>query len=172
MPCVDSGKRGRPSESTAGSGKFGTPWERMQLEKGSMLRRRSGTSDWGNWSSTPTGSSRWQTVSAVLSWELLTRSCCALGNFALLAPAWGSGKFATPCERTQREKATSGAFADPPAFAEFADSLPVGEPPEPVEDGLPLHAPTRASAQMPTMAAAARRCRPMRRPVWLNSPGT
>jgi hypothetical protein len=144
----------------------------MQLEKGSMLRKRSGTSDGGNWSSTPTGSKRWQAVSAELSWELLTRSCCALGNFALLAPAWGSGKFATPCKRTQREKAASGAFAGPAAFEEFADPPPVGEPPEPAEDGLPLHAPTRASAQMPATAAPARRYRPIRRALWLNSPGT
>jgi hypothetical protein len=163
---------GRPSESTAGSGKFGTPWERMQLEKGSMPRRRSGTSDGGNWSLTPTGSNRWQTFSAVLSWELLTWSCCALGNFALLAPAWGSGKFGTPWERTQREKATSGAFAGSPAFEELAGPPPAGEAPEPAEDGLPLHAPTRASAQMPTMAAAARRCQPTRRPLWLSNPGT
>jgi hypothetical protein len=102
----------------------------MQLEKGSMLRRRSGTSD------------------------------C------------GSGKLATPCARTQREKATMGAFAGPPVFEELADPPPVGEPLEPAEDGLPLHAPTRARAQMLTMAAAARRRRPMRRPRWHANPGT
>src|SRR6266700_1714855 len=65
----------------------------------------------------------------------------------------GSGKFGTPRARTQREKASAfwefadGEFADPPAF---------DEPPEPVEDGLPLHAASRARAAAAMMAAAVR----------------
>src|ERR1700733_10388364 len=155
MPCADSGKMGRPSESRAGSGKFGTPWERMQWAKGSMPRRRSGTSAGGNWSSMPTGSRCWQASSAALSWELLTRSCGALGNFALLAPAWGSGKFGTPCERTQWEKATRWAFADPPAFEDFADLPAVDALPEAVDAGLLPHAVARTARAAVAMIAAA-----------------
>jgi hypothetical protein len=177
MPWADSGKMGRPSESTAGSGKFGTPRERMQRAKGSMPRSRSGTSAAGNWSSSPTGSKRWQAFSAAASWELLTCSCCALGNFALLAPAWGSGKSGTPCERTQRVKATSRAFADPPASGELAGLPALDELREPVDDGLPPQAAaSRARAAATMMAAAARaaggRGRRMTRMLWLIMPSS
>ena len=56
----------------------------------------------------PTGSRRWQAFSAVLSWELLTRSCRALGNFALLAPAWGS--LALPQSRSSLTFAQSMSY--------------------------------------------------------------
>jgi hypothetical protein len=126
----------------------------MQLEKGSMLRSSSGTSAGGNWSSMPAGSRCWQAVSAVLSWELLTRSCCALGYFALLAPAWGSGKFGTPSERTQREK-ESWAFAGSPAFEEVAAPPGFGDRPVRADDGALLQAAAiRATAAVAMMAAA------------------
>jgi DNA-binding response OmpR family regulator len=152
MPCVDSGKMGRPSESATGSGKSGTPWERMQLAKGSMPRRSIGTSAGGNWSSVPAGSSRWQAVSAALSWELLTRSCCAPGNFALLAPACGSGKLATPCARTQREKERSG----PPALGAVPAPPGFDDGPVPADGGVLLQAAAiRATVAVAMMAAAA-----------------
>src|SRR6266705_303345 len=57
------------------------------------------------------------------------RTAASLGICPLLS---GSGKSGTPWERTHRAKATAdGEFADPPAF---------GEPPGPVDDGLPPHA--------------------------------
>src|SRR5579864_8988656 len=61
----------------------------------------------------------------------------------------GPGKFGTPCERMHRAKLTSdGVFAGVPAF---------GEPPDPADDGLLLHAAaSRAAAAMPVMTAAAR----------------
>jgi len=65
----------------------------------------------------------------------------------------GSGKFGTPRARTQREKAS--------AFWEIVDGEPAGppafdEPPEPVEDGLPLHAASRARMAVAMMAAVVR----------------
>ena len=80
-------KTGRPSESTVGSGQFGTPWERMHWLNFRMPLSSCGTSAVGNWSSMPAGSRCWQALSAAWYWELLTPSCCALGNFAL-AGAW------------------------------------------------------------------------------------
>jgi hypothetical protein len=113
----------------------------------------SGISAGANWSSIPAGSRCWHAFSAALSWELPIPSCCALGNFALVAPVWGSGKFGTPWERTQRAKASSWEFADPPACVEL---------PEAVVDGLPLlHAAAKARTAMEVTAAAVRaiRCR-------------
>src|SRR5262249_23253596 len=68
--------------------------------------------------------------------ELLTPSCCAVGNFPLLD---GSGKFGTPVERMHREKATSWAFADPA---------------EPADDGPPPHAATSRTRPAAAMMAA------------------
>src|ERR1700722_2646843 len=76
------------------------------------------------------GSRCWHAFRAAWSWELLTPSCCAvsLGTPPLLL---GSGKYGTPCERMQPEKATADwERADPPA---------VDEPLEAVADGLPPH---------------------------------
>jgi hypothetical protein len=47
----------------------------------------------------------------------------------------------------QLTKASSWEFADPPAF---------DEPPEPVDDGLPLHATSRPTPTVAMMAAAVR----------------
>ena len=58
----------------------------------------------------------WQASSAAWYTELLTPSCCAPGNFALLAPASGSGKSGTPRVRMHWEKASSGDAADAPAL--------------------------------------------------------
>ncbi len=96
----------------------------------------SATSAGGNWSSMPTGSRRWQAFSAAWYWELVTPSCCAPGNFTLLRACLGVGKFGTPCERMQWEKATSWEFAAP----ELADPPAFVEPPEPVDDGPPPQA--------------------------------
>src|SRR6266436_8082872 len=58
------------------------------------------------------------------------------------------GKFGTPCERMHREKASSWESCGPPAC---------DEPPEPVDDVLPLHAAaSRARAVVAMMAAAVR----------------
>jgi len=140
MPAAPRSNTGRPWESVMGSGQFGIPWERMHWLNSRMPLSSSGTSAAGNWSLVPAGSRCWQAFSAALSWELLTPSCCALGNFSLLAPGWGSGKFGTLWARMHWEKATSREVADwesvdPPAFV---------EPPEPVDDGLALHAVSRA----------------------------
>jgi hypothetical protein len=70
----------------------------MHREKFSMLLSICGLSAAGNWSFVPGGSRCTQASSAALSRELLTPSCCAVGNFPLPD---GSGKFATPWERMQ-----------------------------------------------------------------------
>ena len=146
MFCALRSNKGCPSELTLGSGQFGTPWERMHWLNSRIPVRSSGTSAGRNWSLVPAGSKRWQSFSAAWYWELLTPSCCALGNFASPTPGWGSGKFRTPYERMHWEKASSGEFADPAAF---------DEPPEPADDALPLHAAaSRARAAAAMMAAA------------------
>jgi hypothetical protein len=71
--------------------------------------RSSGISEGGNWSFTPGGSTCWHALSAALNRAGVTPSCCAVGDFALLAPGCGSGKFGTPCARIQRENARSFA---------------------------------------------------------------
>jgi len=76
---------------------------------------------------------------------LLTPSCRAvsLGIPPLLL---GSGKFGTPCERMQPEKATADwERADPPAF---------DEPPEPVAGGLPPQAAVSTARPAAVMMAA------------------
>lgn len=133
-----------PSGSGVGSGQFGTPWECMHWVNSRMALRIACSWAWV----APLlllGSRCWQSFSAAWYWELLTPSCCALGNFAL---GCGSGKFGTPCERTQREKARSWEVADPPGF---------DEPLEPADDGLLLHAAaSRARTAVAMMAVAAR----------------
>jgi hypothetical protein len=49
------------------------------------------------------GSTCMQALSATWNWEVLTPSCCAGGDFP---PGSRSGKFGTPWERMQREKAS------------------------------------------------------------------
>src|ERR1700722_9393453 len=71
----------------------------------------------------------------VAAWycELLTPSCCGVrfGNTPLLL---GSGQFRTPCERTQRAKASAwSVFVD----CESADARAFAEPPAKVDTGLP-----------------------------------
>jgi hypothetical protein len=57
----------------------------------------------------------------------------------------------------QLEKATSGEFADPPAFGELLEPVDDGLPPGPVDDGLPLHAAaSRTRAAVAMMAATVR----------------
>jgi hypothetical protein len=62
---------------------------------------------WVGWP--PFGSRRWQSLWAAWKRELLTPSCCrvSLGSSPLLL---ASGKFSTPLERMQREKASSSPF--------------------------------------------------------------
>jgi DNA-binding response OmpR family regulator len=81
-------KPGRPWESTVGSGQFGTPRERTHWLNLRMPLSSSGTSAAGNWSPVPAGSRCSQSFWAAWYWELLTPSCCAAGNFALLAFGW------------------------------------------------------------------------------------
>jgi hypothetical protein len=77
----------------------------------------------------------------------------------------GSGKFGTPWARTQLAKASALEFADPPAF---------DEPPELVDEGLPLHAAdssARAAVAMIAVAVRtadghARRSRGMTKVLW------
>jgi hypothetical protein len=158
-------KPGCPEESTVGSGQFGTLWARTHWLNFRMPLSSSGTSAGGNWSPTPAGSRCAQAFSAAWYRELLTSSCCAPGNFALLAPGRGSGKFATPCERTHWAKASSWEFADPPAFDEppgsVDDGLPLLDDGLPLlDDGPPLHATaSRARAAVAMMAVAVRAVR-------------
>src|SRR5580700_2471179 len=129
-----------------GSGQFGTPWECMHRAKCSIWLHH-WCSAAGLSSMLPVFGSRcWQAFRAVWSWELLTLSCCAVSLGTPPLPL-GSGKFGTPCERMQLEKATAEReLADPPAF---------DEPPEPVADGPP-HPATRARPAVTMMAAAVR----------------
>ena len=83
-------------EETLGSGQFGTPWERMHWLNFRMPSISTGISAAGYWSLVPLGSRLWQDPSAAWYWELLTPSCCAVGNFPLPA---GSGKLSTPWDR-------------------------------------------------------------------------
>src|SRR5580704_10110855 len=87
----------------------------------------------------PFGSRCPQAWVAALYWELLAASWfrVALGNPPLLL---GSGKFGTPRERTHWAYVSSWEFAD----REFVDPPAFVEPPEPVDDGLALHAVSRA----------------------------
>ena len=138
------GEKG-PSGPVVGSGRFGTPWERMH--RANFRSSVSCCRCWA-WDGAWYGHRRWQARWAVWSRELLTPSCSmsSLGICPLLS---GSGKFGMPWERMHREKATGiGEFADPPAF---------GEPPDPVDDGLALHAAaSTAAAAMTVMTPAAR----------------
>src|ERR1700730_5218601 len=120
----------------SGSGSV-TPWLRTHWENLSACALICCTSAWFG-PLPPFGSRCWQALWADWSWELLTPSCCegSLGVAPLLS---GSGKFGTPLERMQWEKAICREFVDPPAF---------DEPP-----GLPLHA--AASSARPTMAIMA-----------------
>ena len=126
------------------------------------------TSAGGNWWLALAGSRCWQSFCALSYWELLTPSCCALGNFESLD---GSGKFGTPCERMHWEKASSEEFPDPPAS---------DEPPESVDAGLPPHAAAskiRAAVAMRAVAVRAagghaRRGRGWTRRVWFIMPSS
>jgi hypothetical protein len=139
-------KRGAPLLSVLGSGQFGTPWDRMHRAKFTMPLIICGTWAWVGWSRCA------QALWATWNWELLTPICCGV-TLGTPPVRVGSGKAGTPCERTQWEKATAlelGAWelTGPPAF---------GEPPEPVDDGLPPHAAaSRARAAVAAMAAAIR----------------
>lgn len=129
-----------------GSGQFGSPWERIHRAKLAMPFHSCRTSAWLG--PPPLLGSRCpQAWVAVWYSEVLAASCrmVALLNCPALL---GSGKSATPWARTQRAKASALEFADPPAF---------GEPPELVDDGLPLHAAaSRVSAPVVMIAAAVR----------------
>src|SRR6266704_3212614 len=116
-------------------------------------------------------------TSGLLAWStcwharVLVAICGAFGS--MLSGRWkkgrwscrdvgsGSGKFGTPWERMQPEKASTfwelvdGEVAGPPAF---------GEPPAPAEDGLLHAAASRARPAVAMIAAAARAVRaPARR---------
>ncbi len=130
-------KPGLPPEPTVGSGQLCTPLWRMHWLKFTMPISKCGIPAGRNWSSIPAGGRWWQPVSAALSWELPTLSCCALGNFALVAPVGGSGKSGTPSERTQREKASNWEDVDSPALV---------EPRGPLDDEPPHAAASRAKA--------------------------
>src|SRR5215470_18356543 len=98
------------------------------------------------------GSRFWQAPVTALIRDTLTPSCRGLepGNFPM-KDGGGSGKFGTPCERIQREKASAdGGPAGPPAF---------GEPPEPVNEGLPPHAAVSSTRPAVTARTPARRGR-------------
>src|SRR5215472_8419933 len=87
-----------------------------------------------------------QAWDAVGYWELLAASraiVVLLNSPALL----GSGKFGTPWERTQRAYARALELADPAAS---------DEPPEPVDDGLALHAASRTTAVVAMMTGTVR----------------
>ena len=131
-----------------GSGQFGTPWERMHWLNVRMPLSSNGTSAGGNGRQCRPGAGAGTHSAAAWYRELLTPSCCAPGNFALLAPAWGSGKFGTPFERMHWEKVSSCEFGDPPAFV---------EPPEPAAEGLPAHAAADRTTAADAMTAAALR---------------
>ena len=73
----------------------------------------------------------------------------------MVAPGCGSGKSGTPRERMHWEKASSGAFAGPPAWGDPPEPVIDRLPPGSVDDGLPLHAAVgRARAAAAMMAAA------------------
>jgi DNA-binding response OmpR family regulator len=94
----------------------------------------------------PPGSKCWQAWVAASKTESLTPSCRGVCLGIPSLPA-GSGKFGTPRERTQREKATSWEFTSPPAFCAA---------PEPVDDGLAPHAAASRTTAVAAMAAAVR----------------
>ena len=72
----------------------------------------------------------------------------------MLAPACGSGKSGTPCERTQLEKATSREVVDPVAVEELAVP-PAFEETELSTGGPPLHAAaSRARAAVAIIAVS------------------
>lgn len=103
-----------------------------------------------------------QALWADWNWELVTPSCCgvSLGISPLLVE---SGKFGTPLERMQRERASCRELVDPPAF---------DEPPEPADDGLPPHAATsRARPAMAMMAAVGAAIRILHMPASLAAAG-
>jgi hypothetical protein len=53
------------------------------------------------------------------------------------------------------EKASSGAFADPPAWGELPEPVDGRLPPGSVDDGLPLHAAVSMARAAAAMMAAA-----------------
>jgi hypothetical protein len=133
-------KPGRPSGPTLGSGQFGTPWARMHWLNLTSSLSMCCKAAWVV--RPPFGSRCAQLPSAARYREPLTPSCCAPGNFVVVWPRWGSGKFATPLARMQRENASNW---------EFADSRAVDEPPTTADDPLPpSHADT--SRATPTVA--------------------
>jgi hypothetical protein len=106
-------------------------------------------SHWAGVGPLPPFGSRWRhALWAAGNRGLLSETCFALGgNTPLLL---GSGQFGTPCKRTQWAKATM----------ECVDPAACGEPPELVDDGLPLHAAAgRARAAVVMRAAAVRAAR-------------
>jgi hypothetical protein len=144
MPTLVISKKGCPS-MVLGSGHFVTPWERMHWLNARMPTSSCCTSAEENRWSGPAGSRFWQAFAAAWYWEPLTPSCCAPGNFLLLD---GSGKFGTPFERMHWAKASSEGPDDAPAF---------GEPLDPVDEGLLLHAAaSRTSAVAAVLATAIR----------------
>ena len=104
-----------PSESMVGSGKFGTPWERMHWAYcrpavNICCTNACGQSPYDShcWACCRNdrllGSRCWQARWAAWYWELLTPSCCGFPAVFETAPLLsGSGKFGTPWERMQPE---------------------------------------------------------------------
>jgi hypothetical protein len=117
----------------------------MHRAKFSMPLIICGTWAWVGWSRCA------QALWATWNWELLTPTCCevTLGTPPLRV---GSGKFGTPCERMQWEKATGLELA----VWELTGLPAFDEPPEPVDDGLlPLQAAASRARTAVAMRAAA-----------------
>jgi hypothetical protein len=151
MPAACGSKISLP-RSSVGSGQFGTSLERMQRENFVM-------SVWICWSTAgdgatpgPPSGSRCPHALAAAGYLgfVVAPSSWGFGHDPLLL---GSGKFGTPLERMQWEKASSWAFTD----WVFVDPPPFGEPPEAVDDGPPPHAATtRTRTAVAVMAATVR----------------
>jgi hypothetical protein len=87
-----------------GSGQFGTPWLRMHAANITIPFRI--CCHWAGFGPWPLLGSSWpQVFWAAGNWGLLSAICFELAG--KLPLPLGSGQFGTPCERMQREKASS-----------------------------------------------------------------
>src|SRR5579862_6856108 len=108
-----------------GSGQFGTPWERMQLANFVISARICcTTAGEGGTPGPPSGSRCPQAW--VAAWKRGLAAASSTWLFGHTPPLSGSGKFGTPSELMQWEKASGWEigdweFVDPPAFAETDD---------------------------------------------------
>src|SRR5437762_9125200 len=129
-------KTGCPLVSVVGSGQSGTPWERMHWAKSRIPLSVSST--WASLAFSRDAQAFWADSNS----ELLTPSCCGptFGRAPLLS---GSGKFGTPCERMQREKARG-----------LADAGPLGEEATSATPGLPEPLRVQAAASRVRTAVA------------------